>query len=89
MNRKRRKGNKIIIIIIQSILITLILCIVVYFYYLAIPEIIVYEEVSSIPLSIDTKKEHIPLIKLSNLPVPNITVDFWKECKGIYYCILL
>jgi len=54
------------------------------YYYLAIPEIIVYEEESTIPYqSIDKKNERIPLTKLHNLPVPNITIDFWKECNEL------
>ena len=74
--RKRKKGKYSGLIIIISII-----SIILTYLYSINPEIIVYEEESTIPLSIDKRNEHIPLIKLHNLPVPNITIDFWKQCN--------
>lgn len=50
-------------------------------YYFTIPETIVFEE-EYISLN-KPSQEHIPTIKLSKLPIPNITIDFWKDCKEL------
>ena len=76
--RKRKKGKYSGLIII--IIISIIFFSLTYLYSIN-PEIIVYEEESTISLSIDKRNEHIPLIKLHNLPVPNITIEFWKQCN--------
>ena len=81
MIRKKRKRS-----IVHSLIILLLLLTSLYVYYLTIPETIVYEEPfssSSSSSSLTLPKEHIPIIKLSKLPVPNITIDFWRDCKEL------
>jgi len=87
---KKKRKNKILSIINHLICITVLLCILILFYIYnkTIPEIIVYEEVETIETynnnnNNKNKNEYIPLIRINNLPVPNITIDFFKDCKEL------
>ena len=79
---RRKSKNTKSLIFNRLICITISLCMIIlfYIYYKTIPEIIFYEEVETIETN-NHKREHIPLIRINNLPVPNITVDFFKDCR--------
>ena len=66
-------------LIFRYIFILLLLTTSMCLYYLSIPETIIFEEV--IPSS-SSVIEHIPIIRLNNIPIPNVTINLWKDCKG-------
>ena len=87
MRIKKKSSSNNIKKLCRSIQLTIIFIIItcIYIYYKTIPEIIIYEGEETLSLIDNKKEDHIPLLKLNNLPIKNITINFWKECKGNNY----
>jgi hypothetical protein len=82
---RKKKKYTIILLFNRLICVTIFVCILIllYIYCNTIPEIIVYEEVEKAESHDNIKNEHIPLIRINNLPIKNITIDFFKDCKEL------